>query len=381
MNGIFISYSSYDRPWALALEDRLRQAGLTAFMDKISLIVGGSFQDDLFRELKGSVLLVILWSTHVRDEKGNRKEWIITEREQFRAFHPDGPIIYLLLDDEQPDVDAHMHKIDLLQGIKGPAEVQGSIWNQIEKQIKKIVCPDIVRIKCYTLAVTRPEFEELSREPNLKKILANLDLNFTQVANWYGDRRSDWRPAGGPTIEETLSNLENPLAQVFREDGVPERFQGCEQLVTLIETKGLWELDDAKVKEEIDCLAGLDLYWIIIDPLSLYHPRVQQVATRIGACAECNHWMNIFLIDPVGRILDRSSLRTKLENDFAYIYRRLVKPKLRGNLFCLGGVDLWHPDDFERVFRETIRLQHRGKARQDNERVPERAFTTLAHKR
>lgn len=269
--------------------------------------------------------------------------------------------------------------MDLLRGAESPQDVKEPIWLEITSKIKRVAYSEAIQINCYILAATRQEFDELKSEPNLQQVLTHLNLNFAKVANWYGVDRNVWRPAGGATIKAVISTLELTLAQILTETGVPKRFENS-NIVTSIEPIGLWSSDDQTVKEEIIRLKGLDFCWIFIDPLSLYHQNVQKVATRIGTCAGQNKWLNIFLIDPIGRILDRTDLRTKLQNDFSNVYERIVKPRLLDSASCLGGVDVWHADDFERVFRETMRLHRLINTKQEQESVPEKALASLTPK-
>jgi hypothetical protein len=80
---------------------------------------GQPYQDTLFRAIEDSSILLIVWSSRVRDMKGNWKEWVIVEREKFRADHPNGSIVYLLLDADNPAVDAHTHNVTMLRGLRG----------------------------------------------------------------------------------------------------------------------------------------------------------------------------------------------------------------------------------------------------------------------
>lgn len=379
MSQIFLSYSSSDIAWAQTLEDRLMTAGLEVFRDKSRLTAGKPYEEELFCALKCSSILLIVWSRRVRDMKGAWKEWIITERERFRAYHPDCPIIYIRLDNEEPQVDAHIHKLDMLRGVQGPGKVGDATWLQLTEEIKKISYSDEIRIICYILAATKEEFGRLNTDPNLQAVLQSLNLGFVQVADWYGVNRTDWKPGGGTSIKQIISDLAVSLNPVLKEIGAPERFRNC-QITTEVVTTGLWAELDSEIPEEINRLARLDFCWIIIDPLSLYHDYVQKVARRIGPCADRNQCLNIFLIDPVGRILDRTNLRTKFQNDFSDIYKRLVKPQLLDNLSCLGGVDVWHADDFERTFRETIRLHRQAITNQNHEKSQKGALAHFGRK-
>jgi hypothetical protein len=166
------------------------------------------------------------------------------------------------------------------------------------------------------------------------------------------------------------------LSAVLKEDGVPELLKD-KHVILNSGLLGLWVVLDEEAKREIDRLVSLSFGWIFVDPLSLYHPKVQAAANRIAGCMGKNRWLNLFILDSVERIHDRSHLRSKLEADFASLYLPLVKPRFFGNLTSLGGVDVWHPDDFERVFRETVRLQGDARAPMQASQSPHRKLTTF----
>ena len=87
MSQVFISYSSGDRNWAETLEDKLCRAGIEVYRDKSRLTVANPFKEQLQGALRMSSALLTLWSERVRNEQGQWKEWVISEREYFRAQH------------------------------------------------------------------------------------------------------------------------------------------------------------------------------------------------------------------------------------------------------------------------------------------------------
>jgi len=376
MGQVFISYSSADRGWAEVLEDKLKPH-LDVYRDKTRLTAGRPYQESLYSALEKSSALVIIWSKRVRDMQGEWKEWVITERAQFQAYHPDAPVVYMLLDDEVPKVDAHTHKLDDLVG-KNAQKVGEAVWPELIRKIKLAVLPNRIEIACYVLACTNAEFQTLSGDPNVDAVLRSLGFAFDEVATCYGAAREDWHLTPALPIRTLLAELEPALTTVLRENGVPQPFSGNEVLIQIQSgLTGLWDALDPEVRKEADRLANLDFLWVFVDPLSLYHSKVEKVAHRLIGCRERNPWVNLFILDPIGRLHDRSDLRQKLVTDFSPLYSPLVKPKFPDGSRCLGGVDLWHADDFERAFRETVRLRGLSRREQQPRRGPHRAWTSF----
>jgi len=376
MNKIFISYSSADRGWAEVIEQKLVDVGVDVYRDKSRLIAAEPFQDQLFEALGQASGLLIIWSERVRDGQRRWKEWVITEREHFRSKHPHSPIVYLLLDGSAPDVDAGHHKLDDLRGRESPENIGDAAWGQLIQKIKKAALPSTIELDAYLLACNAPEFATLKDNPNLSGVLSVLGLKFDDVAAWYGPGREDWRLAGKLRFATILGQLEQMVAGVFKEDGVPVSLKGKQVVINSGLTE-LWNLLDSAVHAEIDRLSKLDFIWVFVDPLSLYHPIVQSAANRIAGVRNRNRWLNLFIVDPIGGVYDRSSLRAKLKADFPSLYHPMVKPEIQGNLNFLGGVDVWHTDDFERVFRETIRLRSQMSSTTQMKQSPQRGFTTI----
>ena len=222
MYDLFVSYSSADRGWAEVLETKLHPA-LAVYRDKTRLTAALPFQQQLFSALEASSALLIIWSSHVRDmQQGQCKEWVITEREHFRARHPEAPIVYLLLDDQIPEVDAHVHKLDHIRGQGSPDNVSEATWDQLIHKIKDISLLYRVEVDCYVLACSAQEFASLKGDPNLGAVLESLSIDFDHVAKWYGPTREEWCPAGGQSVRAMLGHLEEMCTAVLKEDGVPE---------------------------------------------------------------------------------------------------------------------------------------------------------------
>lgn len=354
MYDIFISYSSADRQWAEILETKLIEMRLKVYRDKTRLAVAKPYQEQLFQALGDSRILVVIWSTRVQDMKGDWKEWVITEREYFRQSHQGSIIIYILLDDASPQVDEHFHKLDDLRGENSPGQADSTKWKNILSKIRETAFSDKIEIHSYVIACTHVEFDSLKEDPNLRAALENLQLDFTDVLTWYGHKREGWKPAGGKPITQTIHELETKLTKSLSSAGVPDLFRN-KNIFVRMDSEDLWSPMDTQAQQEVERLCKVDYAWFFIDPLSLYHKDLLQVARRIGPCIRNNSRTNVFLINPTGHLRNRTTLREKLQLDFGEIYNLLFLPSFDSIPSYFGAIDAWHPHDFERVFRQTIR--------------------------
>jgi len=369
MYDVFISYSSDDRSWAEALEERLSSAGITNFRDKTRLVAGKPYQESLFQALDVSENLILIWSEKARTATGEWKEWVITERAEFRARHSDGNIIYVLLDNAQPQVDAHTHKLaQLLNSGSTPNQVDEAKWTNLLDHIRQVVFTDRLEIQCYIIACKEDEFQTLDQNGNLLTRLNELNLNFQQVLQWYGADRSNWKPAGKKPLTQLLSEMQTNLTDVLSDQGVPASFRNKQIQINTAPQK-LWDANDDEVDEEVNRLKRLNFAWFFIDPFSLYHERIGKVSSRIIQCLEENPRLNAFVIDPIGYLYDRSPLRKKLALECSGLYKLLVKPNISpSQTRSIGAIDAWHQDDFERVFRMNLRRQAKEAANKSESR-------------
>lgn len=369
MYDVFISYSSEDRSWAEAIEERLNSAGITNFRDKTRLAVGEPYQEALFQALDVSENLILIWSAKARTGRGEWKEWVITERAEFRARHPKGKIIPILLDDEQPKVDAHTHMLTQLRDSgTTPDQVDEALWTNLLDQIRQVVFTDRLEIQCYIMACKETEFQSLNQNDNLQTRLNELGLNFQDVLQWYGADRTNWKPAGKKPLTQLLSEMQTTLTDVLSDQGVPESYRNKQiQINTALEK--LWDSDDDVVDAEVNRLKRLNFAWFFIDPFSLYHERIGKVSSRIIQCLEENSRLNAFVIDPIGYLYDRTPLRKKLALECSGLYKLLVKPNISpSQTRSIGAIDAWHEDDFERVFRMNLRRQAKEAAKKSESR-------------
>jgi len=96
---IFISHSSHDRAFALRIAAKLRQPGLSAWIDSEQIFTGDDILDELGRGLTTMDLLVLLASRHSLDS-----EWVNREvkHAQIREIEEKKALILVYILDETP---------------------------------------------------------------------------------------------------------------------------------------------------------------------------------------------------------------------------------------------------------------------------------------
>ena len=355
---VFISFSSKDHPWAEEISDRLTKAGIYAWLDKKWLNANNDVQSQINRAIiKDAFALIILWS-----KNAPFSQWIAHERALFQVVHENAPIIYITLDEERPSIDRNKPPLTHLipyYNNQLPKNVPDQVWIELLQKIKDAIYPDTIEIDCYVLAATKTEFIlALKNKSQLVKDLEILKLNGDEVAGWYGENRESWRPLGGDkTIWQIITKLEVDLGKVLGHDYAPDCVHN-KTIKTHIKNQGLWSGDFQEQFDEKSRLRGFNFCWVFVDLFSVLHiDNIKDVAHLVESCLESNRFLNVFIYDVLKNAQDRETIRKQLSLKLSNLYDHLMKPGFQRGTEGYGVIDIWHPDDFERVFRETLR-QH-----------------------
>jgi hypothetical protein len=113
VGGVFISYSSTDRPIVSAAARLLRAGGATVFQDVIDIEFGTRWKDSLFEALARCERVMVFWSAAAA-----KSEWV--EREWRSALEAKKRIVPMILDDTPlptPLSEFHgvPHMVDMLR--------------------------------------------------------------------------------------------------------------------------------------------------------------------------------------------------------------------------------------------------------------------------
>src|SRR5688572_20208184 len=99
---VFLSYSSRDRPRALAVVERLTAAGLRVFWDR-DILSGALWRPKLTKSLKTSQCVLVLWSNAAK-----RSSWVQAEAELALKL---GVLQQVLLEPLELDMPFNQHQL------------------------------------------------------------------------------------------------------------------------------------------------------------------------------------------------------------------------------------------------------------------------------
>jgi hypothetical protein len=290
----FISYSTTDLPWAEKIEADLQRRGIRCFRDRTALVLGKPWPDHLRRAMDESEHLVVLWSDNARASDWVAHEMTTFELKASSSKGEDRRMFLLELQGNPPPMYASTLSARNLRGSRAYStppdqwdDETKTLWrNEIDRIGDEILgAANAVPIPLTVVAMTGAEAQTLTgnemvrSQETLAEHLTRLGLGgVAELRTRYGGGRMDWRPFGGnrrveELLDDLLAGLNNlPLAQP---PAKPFRWQPIE-FISL-------PFDEAS-KEVKKLLAELAV--IVVDPLSLYHNRIQQWFPLLDPCFE-----------------------------------------------------------------------------------------------
>jgi hypothetical protein len=280
---VFISYSRRDRPWAERLSQSLQAQGLKAFYDRESIRSGDPWERDLIKATDASRHLVVLWSSYAKES-----DWVNRERGRFDArINQSGQIlpltnqrmIFLLLEGQSPAFAGYQAVTELLDAgayEAGIDQLDGNLWQRVVGKIEEAIRSgdDARSIPLAILATTRSGLEEIKSSlppasgfgPSLDILLERMGIEKKALKDYYGEKRTDWRPFGSQEdIWTILDRLRGEISQALQGENITWALVG----------EGFWSRNKEDALREANKLAA-DVSVIVIDPLSLYDPDVQR---------------------------------------------------------------------------------------------------------
>jgi hypothetical protein len=287
---IFISYASEDKEWAEKLEQSLIAKQKSVFRDKSRLSAGRPFEDQLLDALDECAHMVALWSPNARNSDWVTKEMSVFDV-KFRKEKKKTLIIIVLDDDPKAFASLEMiYEIKVADAYKGGATNIGQkVWDKvIERTLAGLNSNQMgpqEPIKRLFLTLTKADLPKLDYTavvyPNvtLQTIIDDAALN-NELPKLYGDTRMDWRTFDDDRhlsmskmtdrLDKILVNINNVFKTNFGWQDVPETI-----------------FDTASPEQEPQiALLAVNPSVIIIDPIALHHPKINQLFGRLEACFE-----------------------------------------------------------------------------------------------
>jgi hypothetical protein len=365
MNDVFVSYSRDDAAWAQKLRNDLvhPSRGLEVFLD--TQIQGGEeWEKQLAVNLKNCRNLVLLWS----DTHAAKSEWVKREAQLFRAL--------MLIDEDegiptnrrilQVCLDGHNKEYDrwqLIDDVNDPAQfkhgaanVDPNRWQRMLDRLMAAVQVDDTspQIHQLVLASTREQMSAfqptamLLDRGQLAPLLTQFGLTHPDYLEAYGPDRSDWRPFGSrENIVTILARLRSELIAA----GAPRfRWKPVE--------KAFWDgsSSDPGVIQIVERLTN-EPSVVVIDPLSLYDPKVFGRYLRFMNEEYLYKPYTCLVVLPPCSADAYWTVQTAVRQVTQEVYERFYRPVFDEKRVPLASFAalVTHPDDVRRLLAATLR--------------------------
>jgi len=335
---VFLSYSSKDVSWAEWLQIDLAGRGINVYRDKERLTAGEEWQPQLQDAIAKSRHLLVLWSTPARDS-----DWVQEERIYFEVDRKGSG-------DTRRSVFLNLEAANKAQGryeqinnIKqanlypqGPAsldnkpDVRKKVLDRLEEALKQQSSIPIYKVLMVsTLDALRnvplnqraglaPTFATTLRELEIRR--DDTDAWKTELANYYGDERSAWKPFGmSRPIDTILDDLRDnlhasPNAPRFRWRDAGEEFWSGDQEDFLLSLKNISQ----------------HLALIVIDPVSLYDLDVMTRLSQLRGFLKPELCATAVLA-PFAISAKTLRVRTVLKGAALDLFQQFAEPPFNGN--------------------------------------------------
>lgn len=310
---LFISYSSFDRPWAKKLYDDLQDnyPSIRTFWDQESIGVGTDWRTFLTSSALTTKHLLVLWSEHARASNEvvleigefnadvrRRPKLGLSERVSFAIGLQGMPGVSLETKQGFPGLAPFYKPQQEDRGI-GAVDTTSpdSEWRRVIRMIADAVVkadaaePIIAGIVCTNSSrfTWIEQLRSLAQHPNglsLNEFLDQYQLNWEQVKRRYGANALLWRPFGGSgTVVDLLEDLR---MQANSKLDPPHWFR--------------WEYMDLadqtyfkRIKELSQCPS-----LVVVDPISLFEPYTANVFRELESYLQEERSVMVSL-SPVGQ--------------------------------------------------------------------------------
>lgn len=368
----FLSYKSDDRPWALKLLKALAARGIQdVFYDKNRLEAGDPWPAQLAEALAESQHLVLLQS-----QASSRPDSFATfEHWEFHGKYYDPAarnasltprrMVYVLLDANPPATVSMVHAISALKDaggfVKGADQLADAdpLWSSVVDQVVRAITKDDPGwpIGCFVLAASRADFEKIdfadrpADHESLDAAIGHLGLARKDFLDRYGQRPVDWTPFGaarpiGDILDQLRTRVNGALAASLNKEVAALQIR----LEPVAET--FWTSPEGAVSE-IERWRNR-LVAIVVDPLSLYVPRVVR---RLNYVAELltSGLATVMVLGARPAPPENGFLRDMLRVEAKALHGMLCDPQLPlADRQLLGGVNITDEHDLQRLLITTV---------------------------
>jgi len=336
---VFLSYSSTDVSWAEWLESDLDQRGVKVYRDKERLTAGEAWEPQLQEAIEASRHLLVLWSANARDS-----DWVQEERIYFEAGRKGSSETRRAVFVNLESANRAQGRYEQINNIKqaglypqGPASLAGNpgikkkVLDRLEESLKESSSVPIYKVQMVsTLDALRnvplstkagtfpPTFDETLRALEIKR--DDTDAYKVELANYYSDDRSAWKPFGSnQTIDTILDELRNKVHNSTQELRFRWRDVGEE----------FWSGDQEDFELSLTNISQ-HLALIVIDPVSLYDTDVMTRLSQLRGFLKPERCATAVLA-PFSIPSKHSHVRKVLRGAALDLFRQYSEPAFNGS--------------------------------------------------
>lgn len=379
----FISYKSEDRAWALKLKESLAARGIKdVFFDKDRLEVGYQWGPQLKEALAESKHVIFLISANVF----KAESYVTVEQSEFlyESYRPaqkdptlpQRKMIYVLLEGSPPaGVDLHAVSAikDDERGLyaKGAAALpnEDATWKRVVQQVERAITADENSrpVGCFIFAARRADLEALDfagQGPlgTLNAAIERAGLDKQAFLDRYGNEPQSWKPFGTDTIEDTLDKLKSAVNDKLKTAKTKELRNLRIDLEPPKDCLWIEDADDVdQGEQEIKRWNDQPLI-IVIDPLSLYVPRVVTVLNFVTSRVLSGGMATVMVLGPRKAPDLNTFLRKVLQTMTAELHRVFEPDFPVAQPEPLAGVNIDDEKEMQRMLIRTVATLFRGGA-------------------
>ncbi len=307
-HNVFISYSSHDRPWAVALYEALQRRRVECFFDRARLTPGRRWEPQLSQGVSGSKHFLVLWSDAAR-----QSDWVVQELSRFKGeIDPDGHgvssgdrlLFAVNLQGQNATLTGFQSLIrpELQQAYAGgstPDMLSDQAQAEWQGVIDEIAAAAVanrpaITVPVAVLALTSKMFvDSPPRTPELSFVpSATADQFMGQIGagsmadleRRYGASPFDWRPFG--TDATIASLLDQLLAGADDDPGINAKLAALNppQPPVRWEQIDVMTLPVDKLDEIVLRMAAPAPCLVLVDPISMFSDQAWRRFERLAAC-------------------------------------------------------------------------------------------------
>lgn len=358
---IFISYSRQDQNFVESIVQVLRARGLNVFFDK-DIGLGESWPTALQEAMKSSrVTVIFVTPSYLKSDWGELERNTALVLRTSDRNHLIIPV--LLQETTTEDLSPFLRSLQYLDysghGLSAftqREEIGHILADAIMKQVPGIGLPTL-DMPFVVLAMTKQEADELVEETlseqNFKDLLEHLTKNSSldQLLSRYGDTRDEWRSplcrsenGEAITIRETIEDVVKRLNEAVLEETEGQHEKAIGRILRPQYFSADFTSEDFNTRNRTYRELGRRGCVLVVDFLSLFHPRMRECYDRSGLAQPESKIVPIIVPLPERKNDELDTLLEKAMRDV--MFRPFYRYETELDILCEFGIS--HPRALKR---------------------------------